>query len=161
MAPTSTTSATSTSPITSDTSTGPAPTTGDPDTTSTTAVDTGTIASWSSSEGNATDFTWDGARKGELGVLMRMVPRHGARIDALSRYADEAEFISSGRVRVVRVTETPEYLLVDVEPLPLDDVAKRRPEPVEAPALDAEALAAILAAFGRRQVRSNGTTRRA
>ena len=127
-----------------------------------TEFDTGTIASWSTSEEIAADFTWDGARKGELGVLMRMVPRHGARIDALSRYADEAEFISSGRVRVVRVTETPEYLLVDVEPLPLDDVAKRRPEPVEVPALDAEALATILAAFGRRQVaRPNGTTRRA
>ena len=35
-------------------------------------------------------------------------------------------------------------------------------EPVEAPALDAGARAAILAAFGRRQVaRPNGTTRRA
>jgi hypothetical protein len=120
--------------------------------------DTGAIASWSTARDIAVDFTWDGAKKGELGVVMRMVPRHGSRIDALSRYADEAEFISSGRVRVVRVQETDEYILVDVEPLPLDPVAKRRAGEPEAPAeappeLDAEARAALLAAFGRRQVR--------
>lgn len=78
-------------------------------------VDIGTLASWSTSEEIAVDFTWDGAKKAGQGVVLRMVPRYGSRISALSRYGDEEEFVSSGRVRVVRVQDMGEYLLVDVE----------------------------------------------
>jgi len=82
------------------------------------------VSSWSANREVASGFSYfptkgegmsqDEAATGKA-VLFRLVPTRGRYINSLSTFPGESEFVTGGRVRVVKRTESDDQTIIDVE----------------------------------------------